>query len=395
METYADILKKNLEIKNDTENIDEQYIKYKRFLESSENIKKCSVDNGLEMYCYVKCDNTDSLATKFARGVVYKGDKMVASSLPYTVQFACTENEEIQQFLDGIDIESIQAFPAYEGTLIRMFYVDEKWYISTHRKFDAFKCTWGPSKKSFGDTFVEALKNTEYSSDNSPDKDIIEKLCENLDTSNVYLFLVLSTIENRLVCDPKPPTVYFVGNIKENTTLYYEGVKGIPSVPQLKFSSIDELIKVAENTDYHTGQGVILYLPNMVQVKIINYEYLSKFNLRNNEPSLNYRYLQLKDRPHLQQEFRELYPEHLESFDKYDGYIDKICRELLKLYKSRYIDKKFIQVVPQKHWVLKKCHEKSEEGMRVDIELIKSVLFLQAPSVINKFVREIRFENSN
>ncbi len=30
-----------------------------------------------------------------------------------------------------------------EGTLIRIFYFNDKWIITTHRKLDAFKSKWG------------------------------------------------------------------------------------------------------------------------------------------------------------------------------------------------------------------------------------------------------------
>lgn len=391
--TYLQILEKNLENLNlenrdSQDDVKTQYIKYKNFLDTDENIRHCDHINGLDMYCYNSCNNKDSLAVKFARGVVYKGQEMVASSLPYTVQFNCNDRDGIHKFLEGINPKNIKAFPSYEGTLIRMFNVDDIWYVSTHRRFDAFTCTWGPSKKSFGTIFIDALKNTEmYEKVDDP----LKRLEENLNKDSVYLFLVLSTIENRLVSNPNPPLVYFVGNIKENCKLHYDGVKGITSIKELEFKDIDHLIDIAKESDYRTSQGVILYLPNMVQVKIFSSDYLYRFNLRNNEPSINYRYLQLAETPERQQEFRELYPEHCASFDEYEKYIDIICKNLFELYKKRYIQGQYIKTEPQKHWVLKKCHEKSEEGETVDLALVKSVLFLQNASVINKFIKELKF----
>ena len=48
-----------------------------------------------------------------------------------------------------INFENFSFFNSYEGTLIRMFNFDDKWYVTTHRKLDAFRSKWA-GKTSYG-----------------------------------------------------------------------------------------------------------------------------------------------------------------------------------------------------------------------------------------------------
>ena len=48
---------------------------------------------------------------------------------------------------------------AHEGSLLRAFCVNDTWYITTHRKLDAFRSKWA-SRQSFGAQFVESLVST-------------------------------------------------------------------------------------------------------------------------------------------------------------------------------------------------------------------------------------------
>ena len=56
-------------------------------------------------------------------------------------------------------------YDAYEGCLLRLFNFNNKWFLSTHKKINAFRSKWS-SKDSFGLMFQNALQY-EYNVDDS------------------------------------------------------------------------------------------------------------------------------------------------------------------------------------------------------------------------------------
>ncbi len=81
---------------------------------------------------------------------------MILQGFPYSNEQIITEKsteEEISFLYKNNDWTITEAI---EGTLIRIFYFNDKWIITTHRKLDAFKSKWG-SEKSFGDILKKLL----------------------------------------------------------------------------------------------------------------------------------------------------------------------------------------------------------------------------------------------
>ena len=62
-----------------------------------------------------------------------------------------------------------------------------------------------------------------------------------------------------------------------------------------KFDTIDDMLSYVDDNDHKVSQGVIVYMPNQCQVKIMNPSYVSYFNVRGNEQSIKFRYLQVRD----------------------------------------------------------------------------------------------------
>ena len=59
-------------------------------------IKKCDTDDitGLELFCYMQCESTDSHIRKQSRGVVFKGDELIMKGFPYTIEYNENENQK-------------------------------------------------------------------------------------------------------------------------------------------------------------------------------------------------------------------------------------------------------------------------------------------------------------
>jgi hypothetical protein len=131
-------------------------------------IDKTDDNSELQIYSYSSCSNDDSVELKAYRGLVFDHSILVASSLGFTPEY----NEESKNIEELKDISDYSFYKSEEGTLLRVFY-HKKWYLSTHRKLDAFKSRWG-SDETFGDIFLKCLDCS------------FEKFTERLNKYHVY-----------------------------------------------------------------------------------------------------------------------------------------------------------------------------------------------------------------
>ena len=254
-----EILSVPVSVLSDVQSIPDDLTNFKDLIEQTDN-------NGiLQIYSYKYCDNLSSEEVKKIRGLVYNGEQRLFGSLGYTEEY--TENDTKE--LSNISFKNAIYFPSEEGTLIRVFSYNNIWYVSTNRRLDAFKSRWGCSK-SFGEIFSEALLVNQNDSDS-----VINNLTETLNKDHVYLFLVRNIEQNRIVSKaPLNNTVYHVGTLLNGKELCLKTeVLGVPSQVPLDFQCFDDVLGYVKNTDPFVRQGVIAFLEDGRQVKIINSKY--------------------------------------------------------------------------------------------------------------------------
>lgn len=358
-------------------------------------------DNKLDMFCYVKCDANDSDFIKQCRGVVFNDQKLVLKAFPYTIEYNHIESENISNTLD--DIKRWVFFEAHEGALVRVFYFGGKWYVSTHRKLNAFRSKWA-SRESFGTSFKSALISEEENNDefkNSLPKgdNILERFQETLDKNKQYMFLIRNSKDNRIVCSvPSRPTVYHVGTFIDGKLSVDEKI-GIPSPKSLVFDSIDNLQSYVEKISYKDLQGVIGFHVNTnKQIKIVHKDYQDLFNARGNEPSIKFRYLQVRMlNKKLINMLYYLYPEMADVFDEYENTLYDIGRSIYRAYVQRFIKKRYVTVPKEEFSIIQECHtwhlsDRTEN--RISLNQIINVLNKQTPTNLNRMIRRFKLEQS-
>ena len=95
---------------------------------------------------------------KHCRVLYFQKMKIVFRGLPYTKNIQQKKNLlQLKEKLNISDLSRYRFFDSHEGALLRVFYWQNKWYISTHRKLDAFRSKWA-SKLSFGEMFKSAIE---------------------------------------------------------------------------------------------------------------------------------------------------------------------------------------------------------------------------------------------
>ena len=355
-------------------------------------------EHKLDMFCYVKCSESDNNLLKQCRGVVFNGDKLVMKSFPYTTEYNHSEVNEINSALGKF--EDWTFYESYEGALLRMFNFNGKWFITTHRKLNAFRSKWA-SRESFGTSFKTALSVEEninpVFNGFLPDGDnILERFESVLDVKKQYMFLISNTKDNRIVCNaPERPTVYHVGTFVDGVLDINDNNINLPSPKKLNISNIEELTTFVSCMSYKHYQGVIGFNKDNKQIKIFNKDYQDLFRVRGNEPSIKFRYLQVRMNRKLVKMLYHLYPELVETFDEYENTLYDIARSIYRSYVHRFIKKQYVTVPREEYAIIRECHEwhlSNRTDNRISIDHMVRIMNKQSPTHLNHMIRRFKLE---
>lgn len=359
------------------------------------------VDSEGEVTLYSPDHN--NLKDSIYRGIVFYGDKYVGKGFDYTPIYTndSHKNHEEENKL-FTDIKKCRVFDSFEGTILKMFFLEgeNRWFISTNRKLNAFKSTWSSKKDSFGSLFKKALEfeakeNTKFleaigGSFNVEKDNIIEKLESILDKNKQYMFLLLSNSDNRIVCKNKDNSLYFVASI-ENGLLNVDDKLPLNTPNELFFNSFDELYNYIDYSDFLSKQGVIIFTQdNKHHYKIFNDNYNELYEARGNEPSIKFRYLQVRRNKKLVDALKYLYPEFIQNFDDYEHNLFNIASNIHVAYVNRFIKKMYTTVNSDEYQVIKACHTWHSEDRfvnKINLDKVFEFLELQSPSSLNHMIK--------
>lgn len=318
----------------------------------SSKIGKTDDDGVVQIYSYLECEQNSPDELKQCRGLVFSGEKMVLRSFGFTPEYNETEVQSIET-----PISNYRFFEAEEGCLLRMFYVEQnqKWYLATHRKLDAFKSRWS-NDRSFGDMFLDALAEV------VPEvarEELFTYLTDQLDQLQSYFFLLRNTRENRIVCEGSDkPCVYHVGTLGTDDVFHTDtNISGLFQKPHaLEFKTWIEVGEYVRSVNPKKLQGVVGFSATGAEVKVVNSLYQKYFDVRGNESNIKYRYLQLRSKPEQMQIFLELYADKLSTFVEIEQAIAGFAMVIHQAYIMRYVNKEYV-VVPKDHYkIMQECH---------------------------------------
>lgn len=369
-----------------------------------------NVDAGLDLFCYTKCDNDDNAFLKKCRGLVYSGDKLVFQGFAYSNDYNHTERDAIAEIVTNFDQWSF--FSAHEGAVLRMFNHEGQWFLSTHRKLNAFRSKWS-TRDSFGTLFKRALEARTESSPAFNDLlgeedgvNVLDRFQKTLDPAKQYMFLLCNNEDNRIVCTPPEyPAVYHVGTFIDGALVMCENT-GIPYPESHTFADIDDVLDYVDSEiDYTQLQGVVGFGPNNQQIKIDHSDYQELFRARGNEASIPFRYLQVRMNRKTTNALYHLYPKMIPRFEDYENTLYDIAQFILNAYIQRFINKVRVKVPYEEFQVIRECHswyleerknEKDDKSKRCSVKSRKviSVLNKQPPTALNKMIRRFKSEQA-
>jgi len=358
-------------------------------------------DTGLELYCYTHCSNSDSAFLKESRGLVYHGDNLIMKSFPYTDEYGHTQ-PELEIILT--DFPNWVFYKSYEGALLRLFYFSGKWFLTTHRKLNAFKSRWS-GQESFGTLFKNALEheyaiNQGFKDSLKEGETMLEKFYSSLDTQKQYMFLIRNTKENRIVCDPPNDTdskLFSVGYFKSGE-FFMDTCNSLKMPERININNFSEFTDYFNNeVDTKTFQGLVCLHNGNFKLKVVHSDYQKNFQLRGNEPSIKYRYLQIRMDKELVNSFYNLYPDMVCIFEDYEKSIFEIAKIIYRAYIQRFIKKNFVTVPKEEFTVISECHGwhmLNREQNRISIEKVIAVLNRQPPNNLNHMIRRFKGEQN-
>ena len=352
----------------------------------------------IDMYSYNTCSNDDPDIIKKCNGIIFKKDKVIANGFPY-INTYLSEKKETLTVLNTF--KSYRSFLSYEGTLLRIFFFENNWLVTTNKKINAFRSKWS-SKDSYGNILKNSIEYL-YSQTNSQLRKLLQNDCNSpyksflntLDKNNIYILKIQNTYDNRIVCDsPEFPSVYHIGTFKNNKFDLNDSIS-IPKPEEKIFENNNQMLTFVNNLSIHENVGLDVYDENNKPYLIMNSEYSKLKSVRGNEPSIKYRYLQIRmDREKVDMLYY-LYPKFADQFDNYENILYECAKQINYNYIKRFIKKKYITVPREEYQIMKKCHQwhlQDRERNRISLTKIIEILNEESATILNRIIRKYKNE---
>ena len=218
-------------------------------------------------------------------------------------------------YADSIDWSGARVQEKIDGSLIKFWFDEGQWHISTNGMIDAFKCNLPmPTNdyKMFGDLVLAAEKNCK-----------LDKSRLNVDYT--YIFELVSPF-NRIVVPYTEITLYHIGTRNIITGQERAIDIGVQKPKEYFFNTFDDVIAYAATLPF-SEEGYVVVDKNWLRVKVKGKQYLQAHHMRSNDGTVNPSRVLEMIKGNEQEEFLSYFPEYKEHFDKImDRYEDTIVQ---------------------------------------------------------------------
>jgi len=401
--------------------------------------------NGVKLY-KTAANYANKLEKPEQPSLVFINDVFAFSGYPYSIELTPDR-------LDSLDFDIVtkcRFFEANEGTVLRVFNANGKWYTITNKKIDAFCSKWAAKTETFGCHLAKSifvLLNPDHTGDMPDFDDIItaknyvnQTWSVSLDPTKRYFFLLKSSKEEKLVCDVDME-ILNIGVINENNRLSLDEMVKlsqnstpfgashfvatardviVPNPVEHRISSLDELIRKINNIDpkkcagllaifktNFSGNDIEADIEQHIHIKLLNPTYKRLQSLRGNIPSLRFRFFQLTYlsnremqlnppvQPSYIEDFKHLYYPQCENMLEA---VWMVAQDLFKKYQSIYVkhENVYEKLLPKTNRTLLIIHnEYLISKQPTTIQRISDILSYLEPEKLNQLVREYEYEIKN
>jgi hypothetical protein len=273
-------------------------------------------DDGLTLLKYnqIESDFYNDIV-KECRGIILD----LISMTPVCVPFFKFGNYG-EGYSDDIDWNTARVLEKIDGSLIKVFYYNGKWRVSTNGTINAFNAeiaNFGDiiPYRTFGDLFMAGYNKYQDS-------------FGVLDPNTTYMFELVSPY-NKVVVPYSDIDIYLIG-IRNNLTLQEEYIKDsalsyiFKTPEEYPLQTLEDCIALTSTLDF-THEGHVILDNNFHRVKEKNPKYVAIHHLKGEgitTPKRMMELIQLNE----SEEFLNYFPEYKELYDtlkdKYDKYIN-------------------------------------------------------------------------
>lgn len=244
-----------------------------------------------------------------------------------------------------------------DGTVIRLYNYNGKWFTATTKCIDARKSYWS-SEKTFDDLFWEIFSNSEF--------DITD-----LDMNFTYSFILIHQ-DNRIVVNHKYNNLVYINRInnvtqEEDFTNYFYNDNPRRSIRRTKQLHVPSFISDLNNYYHPDKRGIVFKFFDTYSNSWLLYRYdftiYSRIKeIRGNVPLIRMRYLELLNDPEKLALLQMYYPENNMVFAMIKHCLGNLYKQVHNLYFQSHIkhsitieeDNKFYRTLKQLHGQYKK-----------------------------------------
>lgn len=220
-----------------------------------------------------------------------------------------------ESYCPEIDWASARVQEKIDGSLIKVWWYNGEWRVSTNGSIDAYKAeiknvlTMADEKfKTFGDLFDEAKKNAGLDFDR-------------LDQCRTYMFELISPY-NKIVVPYEETTLYHIGTRDRWSYEEFNEDIGVQKPKEYNLHTIEECIEATKKMPFNE-EGYVVVDKNWNRIKVKSPAYVAAHHLKGNgEPNI----LSLIEliRINETEEFLNYFPEYRQVIEVYENKIESI-----------------------------------------------------------------------
>jgi len=271
------------------------------------------------------CDNSifSNKLVNECNGIILEKDTLKIVCYTFNKCFDSLSN-------DLIDFDNLYTEPSLEGTLIRLYYYNDIWMLSTKKCLDSSKSKW-ISNKNFKELFMECFNDYDVN---------------NLNKSYCYSFIITHP-ENKIVI-----------NYTENK-LFHISTRDMISLKEIDIdigftklekkyvdkNSLETMINKINTSTELVFEGYIFIDIHYNRFKIKSSHYNHIRELWGNTNNRLYRYIELRKDINILNEYLYYYNNDLNIFNEYENTIKKLAKFILFFYYKKNIEKENI-IIP-------------------------------------------------
>lgn len=363
-----------------------KYIKEQNFadyeaLKAHFNEKKVSVKNNNLIYMLMFTDDSDwsDPVIRECNGVIFEKDTNALLHYSFSKAYDGleTENHAADEHVKDVfhakeaDLVNSTLEVFFEGTLMKVFYHNDKWNVSTSHHLDARKNFW-TSKRSYFELFCESIK---YAFDKT-----FDEFTEKCDKNYCYSYL-LQHPENLMVIRNEILGIIPVNKVHLETRQEYQLNEGEFIVTK-KYHELED--------ERPLGENFMLYVRDdkkkvTARVKFLSPKFMEAMYYRGNSPNILMSYIAHWYDEEAVKKFKSFFPKEESNFTKFDMQFAQMCDDIHGFYIRRHIKHEMNLDVPPKYnkslYQLHKQYLRTRKPIRRD-DVINLVAHLKPRSVI-------------